>query len=96
MSGKGNGYDNAMVETVFKPLKSDLIWHVIFKTRAEAEFAIEHFLTLIVARSHPDCRAACRLASRLSRHEAAATGGTPPCGTTRHIEDVWRQSLSGH
>eukprot|EP01036_Dinobryon_divergens_P000595 gene595-769_t len=26
MSGKGNCYDNAMVETVFKTLKSELVW----------------------------------------------------------------------
>ena len=30
MSGKGNCYDNAMVETFFKTLKSELVWRTIF------------------------------------------------------------------
>jgi putative transposase len=30
MSGKGNCYDNAMVETFFKTLKSELIWRTLF------------------------------------------------------------------
>ena len=33
MSGKGNCYDNAMVETFFKTLKSELVWRTIFYTR---------------------------------------------------------------
>lgn len=37
MSGKGNCYDNAMVETVFKTLKSELIWRTICYTRQEAD-----------------------------------------------------------
>ena len=38
MSGKGNCYDNAMVETVFKTIKSELIWRTSFQTCApEAE-----------------------------------------------------------
>ena len=36
MSGKGNCYDNAMVETFFKTLKSELVWRTIFYTRREA------------------------------------------------------------
>ena len=36
MSGKGCCYDNAMVETFFKTLKSDLFWRTIFYTSAEA------------------------------------------------------------
>ncbi len=27
MSGKGNCYDNSMVETSFKSIKVELIWH---------------------------------------------------------------------
>ncbi|GGA43290.1 hypothetical protein GCM10011499_11080 [Pelagibacterium lentulum] len=34
MSGKGNCYDNAMVETVFKTIKSELIWRTSFQSRA--------------------------------------------------------------
>jgi transposase InsO family protein len=44
MSGKGNCYDNAMVETFFKTLKSELIWRTTFYTRAEAEQAIARYI----------------------------------------------------
>jgi putative transposase len=44
MSGKGNCYDNAMVETFFKTLKSELIWRTIFYTRIEAEQAIARYI----------------------------------------------------
>ena len=30
MSGTGNCYDNAMVETLFKTIKSELIWRTRF------------------------------------------------------------------
>jgi putative transposase len=33
MSPTGNCYDNAMVETFFKTLKSELVWRTIFYTR---------------------------------------------------------------
>ena len=33
MNGKGNCYDNAMVETVFKTIKSELIWRTIWLSR---------------------------------------------------------------
>ena len=42
MSGKGNCYDNAMVETVVKTLKSELIWRTAYKTRNQAEIEIGH------------------------------------------------------
>lgn len=44
MSGKGNCYDNAMVETFFKTLKSELVWRTVFHTRAEAEHAIARYI----------------------------------------------------
>ena len=37
MSGKGNCYDNAVVETFFKTIKSELIWPVAWQTRCQAE-----------------------------------------------------------
>lgn len=40
MSGKGNCYDNAMVETVSKTLKTDMVWRTIFMSRHQAETAI--------------------------------------------------------
>lgn len=44
ISGKGNCYDNAMVETFFKTLKSELIWRTVFQTRHDAEVAIAHYI----------------------------------------------------
>ncbi|GGD04985.1 hypothetical protein GCM10011335_04760 [Aureimonas glaciei] len=44
MSGKGNCYDNAMVETFFKTLKSELVWRTVFQTRAEAAYAIGQYI----------------------------------------------------
>jgi putative transposase len=43
MSGKGNCYDNAMVETFFKTLKSALVC-TIFCTRQEADQAIGRYI----------------------------------------------------
>ncbi len=44
MSGKGNCYDNAMVETFFKTLKSELIWRTAYQTRNQAEIAIARYI----------------------------------------------------
>ena len=44
MSGKGNCYDNAMVETFFKTLKSELVWRTVFLTRADAATAIGRYI----------------------------------------------------
>ena len=44
MSGKGNCYDNAMVETFFKTLKSELVWRTIFDTRQEADQTIGRYI----------------------------------------------------
>lgn len=44
MSGKGNCYDNAMVETFFKTLKSELVWRTVFYTRVEAKTAIARYI----------------------------------------------------
>ena len=40
MNGKGNCYDNTIVETVFKTIKSELVWRASFQTRHEAENGI--------------------------------------------------------
>jgi hypothetical protein len=40
MSGKGNCYDNAAVETFFKTIKAELIWRHTWETRRKAETAI--------------------------------------------------------
>ena len=44
MSGKGNCYDNAMVETFFKTLKSELVWRTTFFTPADAERDIARYI----------------------------------------------------
>jgi putative transposase len=44
MSGKGNCYDNAVVETFFKTLKSELVWRTVFHTRAEASEALARYI----------------------------------------------------
>lgn len=44
MSGKGNCYDNAMVETVFKTIKSELIWRTSFQSRRQATNAIARYI----------------------------------------------------
>ncbi len=40
MFGKGNCYDNAVVETFFKSLKAELIWRRKMQTREQAEKAL--------------------------------------------------------
>jgi len=44
MSGKGNCYDNAMVETVFKTVKNELIWRTSFQTRTAATSALGRYI----------------------------------------------------
>jgi putative transposase len=44
MSGKGNAYDNAMVESFFKTLKTELIWRTKFNTRQDATNAIARYI----------------------------------------------------
>nr|WP_099513367.1 IS3 family transposase [Microvirga ossetica] len=44
MSGTGNCFDNAVVETFFKTLKSELVWRTVFQTRAEAKKAIGRYI----------------------------------------------------
>ena len=44
MSGKGNCFDNAMVETVFKTIKSELVWRASFQTRQQATNALGRYI----------------------------------------------------
>ena len=44
MSGKGNCFDNAMVETFFKTLKAELVWRTTFQSRSEANAAIGRYV----------------------------------------------------
>ena len=44
MSGKGNCYDNAVMETFFKTIKAELIWRHSWQTRRAAEIAIFQYI----------------------------------------------------
>ena len=44
MSGKGNCYDNAAMETFFKTIKAELIWRHSWPTRRAAEIAIFEYI----------------------------------------------------
>jgi putative transposase len=44
MSGKGNCYDNAMVETFFQTPKSELVWLTAFQTRAETIATLARYI----------------------------------------------------
>jgi transposase InsO family protein len=44
MSGKGNCFDNAPVETFFKTIKAELIWRQSWTTRRTAELAIFNYI----------------------------------------------------
>lgn len=44
MSGKSNCYDNAMVETLFKTIKSELIWRTAWQSRWQAQMAIGRYI----------------------------------------------------
>ncbi len=44
MSGKGNCYDNAAVETFFKTIKAELLWQRSWRTRRDAEMAIFEYI----------------------------------------------------
>lgn len=44
MSGTGNCYDNAAVETFFKTIKAELLWQRSCPTRRDAELAIFEYI----------------------------------------------------
>ncbi|GEO16978.1 transposase [Microvirga aerophila] len=44
MSGKGTCFDNAVVETFFKTLKSELVSRTVFQTRAGAKAALGRYI----------------------------------------------------
>ncbi len=44
MSGTGNCYDNAAVETFFKTNKAELLWYRSWRTRRDAEIAIFEYI----------------------------------------------------
>jgi transposase InsO family protein len=44
MSGKGNCYDNAAVETFFKTLKAELIWRRGWQSRTQVTEALFRYI----------------------------------------------------
>ena len=44
MSGKGNCYDNSAVESFFKSLKAEIIWHRNWQTRRDVEIALFEYI----------------------------------------------------
>ena len=45
MSGKGNCYDNAAVETFFKTIKAELIWRRTWETGSQAKAGVGRWIT---------------------------------------------------
>ena len=50
MSGKGNCYDNAVAESFFKTLKSELVYHERYWTRAQAKTSIFEYIEIFYNR----------------------------------------------
>ncbi|WP_421091105.1 IS3 family transposase [Pseudochrobactrum sp. MP213Fo] len=44
MFSRANCYDNAIVETFFKTLKSEMIWKTTFQTRNGSQKAIAQYI----------------------------------------------------
>lgn len=44
MSGTGNCYDTAAVETFFKTIKAELLWQLIWRARRAAELVIFEYI----------------------------------------------------
>ena len=44
MRGRGNCYDNQMVGSVFRTLKSKLLWPIAWQSRAQAENAVTRYI----------------------------------------------------
>jgi len=50
MSNKGNCYDNAIAESFFKTLKTELIYHKRYKTREEAKLDLFEYIEVFYNR----------------------------------------------
>ena len=50
MSAKGNCYDNAITETFFHTLKTELIYHAHYKTRKDAELSLFEYIEVFYNR----------------------------------------------
>lgn len=50
MSGKGDCYDNAVQESFFKTLKTELIYHCDYQTRDEAKKSVFEYIEVFYNR----------------------------------------------
>ena len=46
MSRKGNCWDNAVAESFFKTMKTELIYHCSFQTKAQAKLAVFEYMEI--------------------------------------------------
>lgn len=46
MSRKGNCWDNAVAESFFKTMKTEMVYHENFQTRAQAKIAVFEYLEI--------------------------------------------------
>ncbi len=44
MSRKGNCWDNAVAESFFKTMKTEMVYHKEFKTKSEAKLAVFEYI----------------------------------------------------
>ena len=98
MSGRGNCYDNAMVETVFKTIKSELIWRTAFTTREQASEAIGRYIEGFYnpRRRHSSLgyvspvafEAACRLKKRDEKTLSTKSGEVQPLSVSTLADQV--------
>lgn len=44
MSRKGNCWDNAVAESFFKTMKTEMVYHRSFQTKAEAKLAVFEYI----------------------------------------------------
>ena len=56
MSGKGNCYDNAPMESFWGSLKTELVHHRCYETRAEAEASIQEYIEIFYNRQRRHSR----------------------------------------
>lgn len=76
MSGKGNCYDNAPMESFWGSLKTELVHHRRYETRAEAEASIREYIDIFYNRQRRHSRlgnvAPAVFAQQFRKHQQAA------------------------
>jgi len=50
MSGKGNCYDNAVAESFFHTLKTELVYHQTYQTRSQAKTSLFEYIEIFYNR----------------------------------------------